>query len=161
MEIISLTKEYAVEKADEILALEHNWKEIGDEAWDIDKLMLDLPLKWELSHVALHDGKIVGYQIGCMCYYPRHSEKVQLNKIVVDKAIRGFGIGRNLLRPFLQKSLDKGIERVRFRVRTDNPAVAFYDKLGFHREDGIDYTRIDKISSYFYDNSIKEVLPNV
>lgn len=161
MEILPLTRELAIEKADEILALEHNWTEIGDEAWDINNLLSDLPLKWELSHFVLCHKKVVGYQIGCMCSYLGHNEKVQLKKIIVDRSMRKLGIGRKLLKPFLEKSLEKGIETIRFRVRTDNPAVSFYDKLGFHREDGVDRTRTDKISSYFYDTSIREVLPNV
>lgn len=156
MEIIPLTKDYAIEKADEILALEHNWKEIGDEAWDLGNLVYELPLKWELSHVALHDSIIVGYQIGSL-----KEGNAFLNKIVVDREKRGLGIGRKLLRAFLEKCLEKELERIRFRVRINNPAVEFYDKLKFTRLDGIDYGRADGLPSYFYDSLIKEVLQNV
>ncbi len=156
MEIIFLIKDYAIGKADEILALENNWKEIGDEAWNISNLLYELPMKWELSHVALHDDIVVGYQIGSL-----REGNAFLNKIVVDNEKRGLGIGRKLLRAFLEKCTEKNLERIRFRVRTDNPAVEFYDKLKFTKLDGIDYGRADGLPSYFYDSLIRDVLPNL
>lgn len=156
MEIIPLTREHAIEKADEILELEKNWTEIGDEAWNYNNLLYELPLKWELSHVASYLGKIVGYQIGSL-----REGNAFLNKIVVDNEKRGLGIGRKLLRAFLEKCTEKNLERIRFRVRTDNPAVEFYDKLKFTKLDGIDYGRADGLPSYFYDSLIRDVLQNV
>ncbi len=156
MKIINLTKDYAIERADEILALENNWKEIGDEPWSIDNLLFELPMKWELSHVAIYEGKIIGYQIGSL-----REGNAFLNKILVDKSKRGLGIGRKLLLAFFERCIEKKLDRIRFRVRTDNPAVKFYDKLKFARIEGIDYERADGLPSYFYDSSIREVLPNV
>lgn len=156
MEIIPLTKDYAIEKANEILALEHNWTEIGDEAWNIGNLLYELPMKWELSHVAILDGKIVGYQVASL-----REGKVFLNKIIIDKNIRGKGIGKKLLRAYLEKCLENKIERTIFRVRIDNPAVEFYDKLGFKKIDEIDKSRPDGVESFFYDNVIKDVIKNV
>jgi len=155
IKIISLTQAYALEKAEEILALENNWTEIGDESWNIDNLIYELPMKWELSHVALYDGKMVGYQIGSL-----RDNGVFLNKIVVSREIRGKGIGKKLLKAFLGKSIEKGIQRVRFRVRIDNPAVEFYNKVGFIPEEKIDNSRPDGVESYFYDMIIEEVLAN-
>jgi len=156
MKIINLTKDYAIEKANEILALEHNWTEIGDESWNIDNLLYELPMKWELSYAALNEEEIVGYQIGSL-----KEENAFLNKIIVDGNRRGIGIGRKLLRVFLDKCLYKNIERIKFRVRTDNPALRFYDGLGFERLEKIDYGRADKLPSYFYDTLIKRVIKNV
>ncbi len=158
IEIVSLTREYAEKNADEILKLDVNWTEIGDKAWDINDLFKELPNKWDLSHVALYDGNHVGYQIGCLCETEGHLGKVYLKKILVDRSIRNMGIGKGLITNFLEKSDYMGIERVRFRVRTDNPAVSFYDKYKFNKEDGIDRTRIDGVESYFYDTPISEVL---
>ena len=138
------------------MALENNWKEIGDDRWDLNNLMYELPMKWELSFIALYEEKVVGYQIGSL-----RDGNAFLNKIVVDNNIRGLGIGRNLLRAFLEKSLKKGIEKIIFRVRIDNPAVEFYDKLKFNRIPGVDKTRSDGIASYWYENIIKEVIKNV
>ncbi len=156
MEIVNFTRQYAIEKSNEILALERNWKEIGDEPWNIDNLLLELPKKWELSHIAFDENKIVGYQIGSL-----RDGNGFLNKIIVDGDRRGFGIGRKLLRAFLESCYSKDFEKVRFRVRTDNPAVAFYDKLGFRKSERIDYGRADKLPSYFYDTLVKEVIKNV
>ncbi|MDO8509074.1 MAG: inositol monophosphatase family protein [Nanoarchaeota archaeon] len=153
MEVIALTKELAVSKANELLALENNWVEIGDSPWDINKLMFELPLKWELSHLAIHEGKIVGYQIGSL-----KEGNAFLNKIIVNKDKRGLGIGKNLLKDFLDKCINNNIERIIFRVRTDNPAVQFYDKLKFSRKEGIEYGRGDGLPSYFYDTRIRDVL---
>jgi len=170
IKIIPLTQEYASKKAENILTLEHNWTEIGDEPWNIDNLMYELPLKWELSHIALYDGNIVGYQIGCLrdihdglpTYLTNNvNNKVMqpyLKKLVIDKESRNLGIGKKLLKPFLEKLLKKEHDRIFFRVRTDNPAVRFYNKLGFHQIKEIDRTRPDGISSYFYDTVISDVL---
>ncbi len=156
MEIIPLTKDYTIARADEILALEHNWKEIGDDVWTIDNLLYELPMKWELSHAALYEGRIAGYQIGSL-----RQGNAFLNKIVVDKETRGLGVGKKLLRSFLEKCSEKNLKRVRFRVRTDNPAISFYDKLGFRKISEIDYGRADGLPSYFYDSLIEEIIQNV
>lgn len=156
MKIINLTKDYAIERADEILALEKNWSEIGDDAWEVSNLLYELPMKWELSHAALNEKKIVGYQIGSL-----REENAFLNKIIVDGNRRGFGIGKKLLRTFLERCLENKLWKIRFRVRTDNPAVEFYDKLKFTRLEAIDYGRADGLPSYFYDTKIKEVLQNL
>jgi len=154
--IVLLTKGFALARAEEILALEHNWTEIGDEPWNLDNLMSKLPGKWELSHVALKDEDIIGYQIGSL-----KDGGVFLNKIVVDQERRVNGTGRKLLKAFLSKSLEKGIERIRFKVRVDNAAVKFYGKLGFIPEKEIDHSRPDKIASHVYDTKIKDVIENV
>jgi len=156
IKILELSKESALAKANELLLLEHNWKEIGDDAWTTENLIYELPLKWKLSHVAILDGKIVGYQIGSL-----RDGKAFLNKIVVDKSVRGNKIGTKLLAAFLKKCGMEDIKRTIFRVRTDNSAYEFYDKLGFKKEAKIDKTRKDGVESYFYDTAIKEVMGNV
>lgn len=156
IEILPLTEEFAKNNSEEILDLEYNWVEIGDELWKIENLLYPLESKWELSHVAKYNGKIVGYQIGSI-----REGKVFLNKIIVDKNIRGLGIGKQLLRSFLQKSSEKGVKNIIFRVRTDNPAVGFYEKLGFTKNKEIDRTRKDGVESYFYDSPIKSVINNL
>ncbi len=153
MKILSLSKNFAVKNAEEILSLEHNWTEIGDKPWSIDNLLSELPMKWELSQVALHDKKIVGYIIGSV-----KDNAAFLNKIIVDKNIRGLGTGKKLIASFLKKCLEKNLQRVRFRVRTDNPSVVFYDNLGFKKLPKIDKTRPDGVESYFYDTIISGVL---
>ena len=156
--IVLLTEEKAYHHASEILALEHNWKEIGDESWTLENLTLDIPHKWELSHLALleEDHAVFGYQIGSL-----RDGILFLNKIVVDSSKRASGAGRALIKAFLEKGLEKGLTRVRFRVRVDNPAVKFYEKLGFSRHESLDYTRKDGIASYFYDNDIRDMLQNL
>jgi len=154
--IVPLTKELALDRLEDILALEDNWTEIGDEPWNSDNLMYELPEKWELSYIAMGGEEIIGYQIGSL-----RDEVVYLHKIVIDQKKRVKGAGRKLLKAFLEKSLKKGIERVRFKVRTDNPAVGFYEKLDFIPEKEIDYSRSDGVGSYFYNTLIKNVIENV
>ncbi|MEM3113227.1 MAG: GNAT family N-acetyltransferase [Candidatus Pacearchaeota archaeon] len=156
LKIITLSKEYAIKNTEEILKLEKNWVEIGDEPWTIDNLMYELPMKWKLSHVALYNGKIVGYQIGSL-----KDNVIFLNKIITDKGYRGLGIGKKLLKEFMEKSLQEGIKRIHFRVRVDNPAVMFYNKLGFKPNEKLDYQRKDGIASYYYDNEIEKVIGNL
>jgi len=156
MKIIPLTQQYAANHSEQILSLEVFWAETGDKPWTLDKLMFDLPGKWDLSHVALQDGEVIGYQIGSF----RTEEVIYLNKIVIDSNSRARGTGKSLLREFLQKGIESGRETVHFKVRADNPATGFYDKLGYQRRPEIDMTRPDGVASYFYDTNISEVLPN-
>ncbi len=154
MKILLLSKNFAVKNAEEILSLEYNWTEIGDKPWNIDNLLYELPMKWELSQIALHDKKIVGYLVGSV-----KDNAAFLNKIVVDKNVRGLGIGKKLIASFLKKCLEKNLQRVTFRVRIDNTsAIVFYDKLGFKKSQEIDKTRTDGVESYFYDTIISGVL---
>lgn len=156
LQIVPLTKQIALHQAESILKLEHNWTEIGDEPWKLENLMYELPGKWELSHIALNHGSVLGYQIGSVrdgCAF--------LNKIIVDREKRVKSAGRGLLRAFLQKGLEKGIESVQFRVRTDNLAVGFYAKLGFVPKRELDYSRKDGVASYFYDTRIADVIQNM
>jgi len=155
LEIKKLTKNFAIKYTEEILSLEKNWREIGDVPWRVDNLLMELELKWELSHVSIYNKKIAGYQIGSL-----KEGSAFLNKIVVDKEARNLSIGKKLLKKFLESCLQKNLDNLRFRVRTDNPAVAFYDKLGFKRKAELDYTRTDKIPSYFYDILIKDAIKN-
>ncbi|MFH1358916.1 MAG: GNAT family N-acetyltransferase [archaeon] len=156
LEILQLSKEFCEKISNKILKLEKNWVEIGDEAWNIDNLMYELPLKWEVSHVALIGDEVVGYQIGSL-----RDNSVFLNKIIVDASKRGLGIGKKLLKAFLEKASKNNIKNVIFRVRTDNPAVTFYDKLEFNKVEGVDKTRSDGIDSYFYDTEISKVIDNL
>lgn len=157
MEIISLSKEYAMQNAELILDLEQFWQEIGDGVWTLENLLLTIPGKWKLSHVALEHDKIIGYQVGSLY----EEDSVYLNKIVVNLDIRRKGCGRGLLKQFLEKSLKIGREQVKFKVRTENPAANFYDRLGFLKKAELDYSRPNGVTSFFYDTSIKDVLPNL
>ena len=174
LQIVPLTKQLALYQAESILALENNWKEIGDEPWNLENLMYELPEKWELSHIALNHGGVIGYQIGCLRDvrdkglpdYLQHTVKDSyllpyLKKIVVDRDARVLGVGKRLIKSFLEKLLEKGHNRLIFRVRTDNPAVKFYEKLRFTQREEIDRTRPDGVASYFYDSSVSDVLKNL
>ena len=156
LQIVPLTKQLALHQAESILTLEHNWTEIGDEPWNLGNIMYELLGKWELSHIALNHGGVIGYQIGSI-----REGHAFLNKIIVDRKKRVKSAGRGLLRAFLNESLKKGIERVMFRVRVDNPAVGFYEKLGFVPKRELDYSRKDGVASYFYDTRIMDVIQNM
>lgn len=156
--INKLTRDYLNEHMHSFLLLEPYWTAIGDDAWTSGRMLEDLPKKWDMSHYAAQDDHIIGYQFGCMCAHPGHEDKAYLKKIVVDQSRRNSGAGRLLITSFLGSADSQGIERVRFRVRVDNPAVPFYDKLGFTRLPEIDNTRPDGVQSYMYEDNIKEML---
>jgi len=122
----------------------------------LDNEMYELPLKWEVSHIAMLGDEVVGYQIGSL-----RDNSIFLNKIIVDASKRGLGIGKKLLKAFLEKASKNNIKNVIFRVRTDNPAVTFYDKLEFNKSSEIDKSRPDGVESYFYDTEISKVINNL
>ncbi len=162
--IKDLTRDLAVARMPELLNLEHWWHEIEshEKPWDAQRMLEDSwsKRKWEMSFFAEDGIYIPGYVLGSMCTYPGHENKAQIRKIVVDgrQEYRGRGIGRQLVLAFLQKADELGMERTRFRVRVDNPAFTFYEKLGIRRENEIDRTRPDGVASYIYDDNILELI---
>ncbi len=155
LKIIPLTKEYAIDNSDNILKLERNWIEIGDIPWNLENLLYDLPMKWDLSYVSKFNNQFIGYQIAS-----KQRDNVFLHKIIVDQSVRGIGVGKKLLYELLKKSTEYGFEKINFKVRLDNKAYGFYDKLGFKKLDEIDHSRPDGIKCYYYDTVIKDVMGN-
>ncbi len=166
---IQLTRDCALAYHKKILELETNWSEIGDQPWGKDNLLLELPSKWNLSNIALFEGKPVGYQVGSICDVIGHGihlngkgnyHQLFLNKILVDKSMRGMGIAKGLLKKFLEQGLKLEKDLVIFKVRTDNPAVAFYDKLEFKKMDEL-AIRPDGVKSFVYNTEIRKVIKNL
>ena len=59
LKIIPLTKEYAINNSESILRLERNWIEIGDDPWNLENLLYELPMKWDLSHAAKFNNQFI------------------------------------------------------------------------------------------------------
>lgn len=81
--------------------------------------------------VAENDGQVVGEAVGLL----RHHKKGLTGRIyslVVDPAMRGRGVGRQLMADLLVTFAQRGVGRVYLEVeRTNAGAVALYEKLGF------------------------------
>ena len=145
-----------MENSEALFALEQDFqREVGDQPWNIDNFLVELPLKWKLSHVALMDERIVGYIICSL-----RDEAIYGHKLMVDKHARGKGIARSLWRHCLQVGMDEKIEKVMVRIRVENRrSLEFHDRLGFKMRDEIDRTRPDG-SYYVVDTRIREVIKN-
>lgn len=107
----------------ELFTLEHNWTEIGEKPWSQENFSIDLTGKWELSIYALYNNKIIGYIIGSIS-----KNTARLNKILVDKSMRGNGIATQLWNEFLKRCKEK-VNKIEFKALVDNTAaVTFYKK---------------------------------
>lgn len=60
------------------------------------------------------------------------SNAIELTYIGVESNQRGMGLGKDLLKKFIQTSKEKGYQSVVLSVETNNkPAIALYEKSGF------------------------------
>ncbi|HEU4810111.1 MAG TPA: ribosomal protein S18-alanine N-acetyltransferase [Sphingomicrobium sp.] len=72
------------------------------------------------------DGKIVGFSL-----YRTVVDDAELLLLAVRPEVQGQGIGRGLLRHFIDDSRTSGATRIHLEVRDGNPAVRVYKAAGF------------------------------
>lgn len=78
--------------------------------------------------VAVENEKIIGYSIGIV----RFRDLGHIISIAVDKAHRGRGVGKKLLKETIERLVEMGVKKVRIEVRESNQvAINLYKKLGF------------------------------
>lgn len=127
MKVKKLTKEYLEKHLENFLYLEGEWTGLGEQAWAEKNFMLELPSKWELSSYVNINSKLAGYAI----VSTQDEKQAYLNKIIVDSGHQGIGIGSLLLKKSIERCRKKGIEKIIFKVRTDNDAANnLYKKYG-------------------------------
>lgn len=124
--INEMSKEKVKSIMPRLLELEHNWTGIGDTAWTKENFEMELPGKFEISKYASAEGKVVGYYIASL-----NGEKAKLNKIITDLEFRGKGIGEKLWQELLKECRKRKLEKIEFKVITDNEtSIRFYKKRG-------------------------------
>lgn len=101
-------------------------KIFGSDAYQITYLHY-LLLNSEFFKVACIDSVIVGYIVGRV-----EGVRAHLITIAVDKGYRGRGIGRYMLKCFIDYTLDRGVKTIYLEVSTKRrEAINFYKRHGF------------------------------
>ena len=86
--------------------------------------------------VAEYSGEMIAYAL----FYPNYAtfrgqRGMYLEDLYISPAHRGRGIGEAMIRRIARVAKEHGCERIDFQVLEWNePAIAFYEKLGAHRE---------------------------
>ncbi|MGC9310394.1 MAG: GNAT family N-acetyltransferase [Candidatus Aenigmatarchaeota archaeon] len=130
IDLVQITKKYLLKNLDSFFALERNWTVLGEDAWNRENFLMELPLKWRLSFAAEADGKIIGYLIGS-----KFDEKTsRVNKILVDSKHRKMGVGRKLMERYFEACRREGIERLELKALVENAAAnRLYVGLGYKK----------------------------
>ncbi|MDP3026586.1 MAG: GNAT family N-acetyltransferase [Nanoarchaeota archaeon] len=129
IDIKDLDKKYMKQKFNDFVYLEKEWTGLGEKAWDRDNFFYELPKKWKLSTCASANGKPVGYAI--VSQPDKNKKHAFLHKILVDSDYQGLRIGSKLFVNTAYKCKREGMEKLSFKVRTDNEAaIALYRKYG-------------------------------
>jgi ribosomal-protein-alanine N-acetyltransferase len=69
--------------------------------------------------------------VGC-CGYTKSFEEASIDKVVVDEAVRGLGIGAAMLKALIELGEADGVRDFTLEVRVSNQAaIALYEKFGF------------------------------
>lgn len=125
----SLKKRYMKKNFQGFLDLEKEWTALGETPWNKNNLFYKLPKKWKLSTYASSNGKPIGYAI--VSQPDKKKKQAFLHKILVDRDYQGLGIGSRLFVDVVYKCKREGMEKLNFKVRTDNEsAIALYRKYG-------------------------------
>lgn len=97
--------------------------------FDEEDLIDDISEK-EFTLGCFKDDEIIGYIMFDRDWY--YDNDIYLFNIMVDENFRGYGIGKKLFinsLPYLKSVLDA--KEVSLEVEKHNPAIKFYEKLGF------------------------------
>lgn len=65
------------------------------------------------------------------------SRRGYIYHLAVDESMQGRGIGRMLMEASENALRDAGVEKAHLFIYTDNPAVMFYERTGWHVRDDI------------------------
>lgn len=102
-------------------------KAIFSEPWSEMTFIKELENPQAHYFIALKDEKIVGYAGMCTILDEGH-----IMNIAVDKAQRGVGIGKKLVKTLVDKGHELGLIGLTLEVRAGNtPAIKLYGSFGF------------------------------
>jgi [ribosomal protein S18]-alanine N-acetyltransferase len=98
------------------------------EAWSIDQFLAMLSLPGTKMSVAENAEDVVGFAL-----WRTIVDECELLLIAVRPQGQKKGSGKALLQTAVTESKSEGCHRLFVEVRTDNPAVAFYQNFGFEQ----------------------------
>jgi len=130
MQIESLTNELAIERASDLVILDSSQ---GDDYWHEENFVSQLPGKWDLSILASDEaGKLLGFAIASR----PDPRRAHLHRIVIAKAYRGKGHGRQLLEELKRRARKMGLRQLSLKVANDNAyAKRLYSSMNFTVDD--------------------------
>jgi ribosomal protein S18 acetylase RimI-like enzyme len=124
VDIRPLTKEMVKEHLDYFI---HISQQLQGDYWTLEHYLGELDRKWELSSATFIDDKICGFII-----VSEKPESLHVHRIVVDKEMQGYGIGRKLIKKTAEDTRKAGKDTVTLKAEIDNEQVkGFYKSLGF------------------------------
>ena len=95
--------------------------------WSLDSFQGALTQATDRLWIALEEHRLVGFLMTRVV-----AGEAELLNIVVAKARRGAGLGRQLMSAWLAQMKDEMVERLFLEVRVSNaPAIALYESFGF------------------------------
>ena len=116
---------------DRFFELEVEWTDTGQPAWSREQFLRELPLKWQLSFIAVIDCIIVGYLIASKGTSEPQSSRV--NKIVIDGRHQRKGIGKLLMNRYFEASMSHNLTRCELTAMCEyKPADRLYTSLGYN-----------------------------
>lgn len=85
-------------------------------------------------YLVVEEEKVIGYSIGIM----RFENLGHIISIAIDKAYRGRGLGKKLLKETIEGLMETGAKKIRIEVRESNDvAINLYKKFGFMEKERI------------------------
>jgi len=87
--------------------------------------------------------------VGCVVFYRKYSTWVgapgfYIEDIAVDERVRGKGVGRKLMAAVARLARDRDYAFIDLAVEFDNPARAFYERIGMDEHTGwVSYRMLD------------------
>ncbi len=139
---------------DDVLAIGH----IARDAWEAaflgvflerDQLEYDLEREYApevlreqmtttQTFVILEDGQNQTVGFAAHSLNPEKPEELFLNKLYLNPHVKGQGYGKQLLAHVCQQALEHGCQQITLLVNRKNPAVEFYQRMGFQIEANVD-----------------------
>lgn len=113
---------------DVMLVMEAAFGRAFGEAWTRSQLAGILPMNGVSLVVAkdARDDQVVGFSLD-----RKVADEAELLLLAVLPGRHRRGVGRSLLRDFLERARNDGLTQVHLEVRDGNPAVAMYSQSGF------------------------------
>jgi ribosomal protein S18 acetylase RimI-like enzyme len=109
------------------------------EYWQYEHFLLELPMKFEFSLMALLNKQLVGYIIAS-----KKEERSYIHKFIIDREYRGMGVGSLLQNEFETSIAIKDIKKISLSVYAENiKGISFYLKNGYYIFD----SRTDKFGN--------------